>query len=1063
MAQQLHTDYLFRGTLADYDPDVADLIAHETARQARTLVMIPSESTVPEVVRGVLASSFHNIYAEGYPLDETRTMTEDQILDYDSRLPEYRRLADKRYYKGTEYADIVEALARRRAAELFATAEYPADRLFVNVQPLSGAPANNAIFSGLLTVGDTIMGLDLLLGGHLTHGSPVNRSGKQYKVVSYGLDPETERLDYDAIRALALEHRPKILIAGYTSYPFAPDWAVLRRIATEAGAYLMADVSHVSGLIIAGAYPSPVGYADVISFTTHKTLAGPRGAIILTHRADLAGKIDRAVFPGEQGGPHVNSIAALAVSLKLAATEQFRALQHQTVANAARFAERLAGRGIRIAYGGTDTHMVIIDCRPIVGPDGTALSGDYAARILDLAGIVANRNTVPGDVAALRASGVRFGTPWITQRGFTEAHIDRLADLVADLLFACVPFSYTGKRRAEPRAKVDFAVFQRVKREVRDLARSVGIDTDAPEAAYPHVSYLEWDSPAEYAESGSLFIRAIGHASAAAFLDPVLASRVLALGRGEQQPTRVLGPEGTVIARGVLERSGGDYILHTEHVGYVAEWLRALSDGFVLFDHDDPHAKIPGPVAIIDCPDTHDAVTALLADTEPFTPKTAYYIGQARAQAEAAPLPPFAWADPADPPLLRTPIHPRHLALGAKMAPFAGYEMPLWYTSVSDEHAAVRTRCGLFDVTHMGAFDVTGPNAAAFLDAVTTHDVHGLAIGDSQYTYFLAADGVPIDDLMIYRVGAERYLVVVNASNNDRDWAWLNAVLEGRVQIDPAHPARTLSAAGAGGVILRDLRAPETGEDRRVDVALQGPTSKAVLLALGTDEATRAGLSALPWAGVLHGTFGGFDLIVSRTGYTGERIAYELFVHPDGAAALFDALIAAGATPCGLAARDSLRTEAGLPLYGHELGVVLDGALTLNPADAGFGNYVRLWKPFFIGKAAFIAHEAARNAEIARFRLENRGARPAHPGDPVVDARGRVVGVVTSCSIDREGYQLGQAYLNSDQHGEGVKLGVFCGSARAKAATPAGAGIGARLTVPEPAVVLSRYPKKGGA
>ncbi|MCC6802305.1 MAG: serine hydroxymethyltransferase, partial [Anaerolineae bacterium] len=469
-------DFLFRGDLAELDPDVAELIRHETARQERYLILIPSESTVPYAVREALTSPFHNIYAEGYPLDETRTMTQAEILDYNARLPEYRRYADKRYYKGTEYADIVEALARRRAAELVATEKYPADRLFVNVQPLSGAPANSAVFTGLLNVGDTFMGLDLLQGGHLTHGSPVARSGKQYHAVSYGVDPQTERLDYDAIRALALECKPKLIIAGYTSYPYSPDWEKFAEIAHEVGAYLMADVSHVAGLIIGGVYPNPVGIADVITFTTHKTLAGPRGAVIVTHRSDIASKVDRGVFPGEQGGPHVHAIAALAVALRLAATDQFAELQRQTVINADRLAKKLAARGLRIPYGGTDSHMLLVDCKSVVGADGTPLSGDQAARILDLAGIVCNRNTIPGDPSALRASGIRIATPWITQRGFGEAEIDQLGDLIADLLFACVPFGYMGRKRAEPRAKVDFDTLMRVKLAVRDLARSVGID-----------------------------------------------------------------------------------------------------------------------------------------------------------------------------------------------------------------------------------------------------------------------------------------------------------------------------------------------------------------------------------------------------------------------------------------------------------------------------------------------------------------------------------------------------------------------------------------------------------
>ncbi|MBW4436469.1 MAG: serine hydroxymethyltransferase [Pleurocapsa minor GSE-CHR-MK-17-07R] len=1047
-------DFLFRGELAELDPDVAELVRQETARQERFLIMIPSESTIPEAVREALMSSFHNIYAEGYPLDETRTMTQQEILDYGARLPEYRRQADKRYYKGAEYANIVESLARRRVAELFATDKYPAEKLFVNVQPLSGAPANSAIFSGLINVGDTVMGLDLLQGGHLTHGSPVARSGKQYKATSYGVDPVTERLDYDAIRALALQHRPRILIAGYTSYPFPPDWAAFRSIADEVGAYLMADVSHVAGLIIAGDYPNPVGYADVISFTTHKTLGGPRGAVIITHRSDVASKVDRAVFPGEQGGPHVNQIAALAVAMRLATTEQFRELQHQTVKNATRLAEKLESRGIRVAYGGTGSHMVLIDCKSVVGPDGTPLSGDMAARILDLAGIVANRNTIPGDPSALRASGVRLGTPWITQRGFREKEIDQLGDLIADLLAACVPFSYTGKKRAEPRAKVDFATLERVKLAVKSLAESVGIDTDSGGAEYPHVTYLNTQDTQAY----TLFIRDIGHAAPAAFLNAALSSDVLALGKGQSQPTSVLNPDGSVMAHGTLERTSDDrYLLHVERGQRVASWLRGLSDGFVLFDPADPYAKVPGPVDV----QVIGRATALV--TGGAVAEKAYAVGFSGEQfagAQGSPLPVFSWTE-TEGPVKYTPLHALHLSLKAKMAPFAGYDMPLWYSSVSDEHHAVRKTAGVFDVTHMGVFDAYGPGAEAFLDAVTTNDLRGLAVGDSHYTYFLDTDGVPLDDLMIYRLAGDHFLVVVNASNNDKNWAWLNAVKSGTVMIDPAHPSRRV--AGGDRVTLRDLRDPQQGPDQRLDIALQGPNSKAILLGMA-DDASKAKLSGMAWANVVRATLNGVDVIVSRTGYTGERVAYELFVHPDHAVALFTALIQAGAAPCGLAARDSLRTEAGLPLYGHELGVVLDGALTLNPADAGFGNYVKLWKPFFVGKAAFVAHEQKRDAEIARFRLNNRGARPPHPGDPIVDARGRVVGVVTSCSIDSEGYQLGQVYLKQDVSADGTQLAVFCGAGRSKEGKPLSAlGLGDRAPMPEPVTIISRFPKKASS
>ncbi|MCL4251198.1 MAG: glycine cleavage system aminomethyltransferase GcvT [Anaerolineae bacterium] len=1036
-----HRDYLFRGDLEELDPDVAELIRHETARQQSYLILIPSESTVPAAVREALASSFHNLYAEGYPLDETRTMTQQEILDYGMRLPEYRRIADKRYYKGTEYSDIVEALARRRCAEVMATDEYPAEKLFVNVQALSGAPANNAIFGALLNLGDTIMGMDLLQGGHLTHGSPVNRSGKQYKAVGYGVDPVTEKLDYDAIMALALEHKPRLIVAGYTSYPYAPDWAKFREIADACGAYLMADISHVSGLVVAGAFPNPVGYADVISFTTHKTLHGPRGAAIVTHRADIAIKVDRSVFPGEQGGPHVNTMAAMAVSFRLATTEQFRELQRQTVANATRLAQKLSEHGLRISYGGTNTHMVLFDCKTVVGEDGTPLSGDMAARILDLCGIVANRNTIPGDVAALRASGVRLGTPWITQRGFGEAEIDQLAEIIARVIKACVPFSYTGKRREEPRAKIDFDVLQQAKLDVEALAKSVGIDTDVKADGYPHLYYMFADTVYGWQ---TLFIRG---AQAAKFLDAALTCDVHGLAEGQQQPTWILSPDGKPMSRAFLEKGPAGYYLYVaEKSNRVAAWLRSLSDGFVVFDPTDPYAKLPGPVDVQHQGPTAPGRLGLNAkaawdDDTGYAAHKAYFIGM-NGVAYAGPtgntLPAFTAPEETSETLLTTPLHGLHVEMGARMTAFAGYDMPVWYTSVAEEHMAVRTGAGVFDVTHMGVFEAKGAGAEAFLDAVTTNDVYSLATGESQYTYLLDTSGVPLDDLMIYKLGDGHYLIVVNASNNDKNWAWLNAVKDGRVMIDAAQPWRKLG--GRDRFTLRDLRAESSGADRRVDIALQGPQSKAILQGLGGSEADLKRVSGLAWAGVTQARLGEFDLIISRTGYTGERTAYELFVHPDQAAAFFRKLIAGGATACGLAARDSLRTEAGLPLYGHELG----GDLKLNPADAGFGSYVKLWKTFFVGKQAFIRHEGERDSEIVRFRLERKGARPPHSGDRVLNEAGETIGVVTSCSIDSERYQLGQAYVKEAYGNEGVRVIVQRHD---------GSG------TPEPAAVLSRFPK----
>lgn len=1039
-------DYLFRGALADIDPDVSELIRHETARQARYLIMIPSESTVPQAVREALSSAFHNIYAEGYPLESARQLTEDEILDYGARLTEYRRVSDERYYKGTEYADIVESLARRRAAELFATDAYPPEKLFVNVQPLSGAPANNAVYSALLTVGDTVMGMDLIQGGHLTHGSPVNRSGKQYKIVSYGIDPITEQIDYDAMRALALEHRPKMIIGGYSSYPHIPDWARYRAIADEVGAFLLADVAHVAGLIAAGVYPNPVGIADVVSFTTHKTLGGPRGAVIITHKKALATKIDRGVFPGEQGGPHVNTMAALAVALKLARTEQFVALQQQTVRNAVTLAGRLRERGLRIPFGGTATHLLNVDCKSVVGPDGTPLSGDMAARILDLCGIVCNRQTIPGDTSPLRPSGIRLGTPWITQRGFGDEETVALADIIADVLLACVPFSYSGRRRDISRASIDFDVLHAARIRVRELAASVGIDTDVAADDYPHFAYLDTvsDEPQRIVVKG---------AHATDFLNGALTSDIPSLRIGASQPTRILDPHARELAQGRVTRVGaGEYMLELSgNVGRAVTWLRSLSDAFVIIDPEDIAARLPGPVQVIVDSPLHDV--APLAEGEGYAPKP-FYIGQRAHAAPVSNIPQrvFTWSAEESPELLKTPLYGLHRQLGARMTSFAGYDMPVWYTSVKEEHAAVRNSAGVFDVTHMGVFDVRGPGAAAFLDAVSTNDVTGLAVGESHYTYFLDVQGIPLDDLMIYRLADEHYLVVVNASNNDKVWAWLNAAQRGEVVIDPAVPQRRLP--GPDAAVLRDLRDPSSGADRRVDIALQGRNSLDILLAMQSEDATKSRLKALPWAGVTYATLDGYDLIVSRTGYTMERIAYELFVHPDQAAGLFERLIALGAVPCGLASRDSLRTEGGLPLYGHEL----EGPQKLTPGDAGFANYVKLWKPFFVGKTAYAKREQTRDAEIVRFGLA-KGSRQAHQGDPVIDARGKVIGLVTSCAIDSQGTYTGLAYVKSDFTAEGTEFGIYCGSDRLSAVNLSGLTIGARAVAPERAVVLSRFYK----
>ncbi len=1047
-------DFLFRGTLRDVDPDVYALTQIEAERQYRKLILIASESAAPQAVREALSSTFQNLYAEGYPDEDTRLMGEPELLDYEARLAHYRRYSDPRYYKGVEYADLIEALARRRCAELFAGNGYSPDQLFVNVQALSGAPANNAVYHALVNPGDTVMGMNLLFGGHLTHGSAANRSGKYYKIVPYTIDPATQKIDMDEVARLAQEHRPKLIIVGYSSYPWAADFKRFRQIADSVGAFLMADMAHVAGLIAAGVYPNPVGIAHVTTFTTHKTLNGPRGACIITTDSALARKIDRAVFPGEQGGPHVNVFAALAAAFKLAATPEYKELQAQTVRNAVRFADQLKGHGFAIPFGGTESHLFNVDCKSVTGPDGTPLMGDMAARILDLAGIVTNRNTIPGDDSAARPSGLRLGTPWITQRGFKEPEIDKLAAAIAQVLKACRPFKYPGRKGDLFRARVDFEAFNDAKLKVRDLAQAAGIDYEPDHHGYPHFYYS--DDPVR---SGPATQVQVAGERAAEFLYWATTSDVYALADGQSHPTRLYTPQGQVA--GTLARAAADdftLTVPTDKAALTLTWLRDLSDGFVATDSADPLRKLPGPVYVRQA----GAAPAPAASGDALAAGKPWFIGASTWAIDTPePLPEFHWTEPANPPLKRTRLFDAHKALGGRMVPFAGWEMPVQYSGVREEHLATRQAAGLFDVSHMGVWEATGPTAAAFLDAVVTNEVAALRPGESAYAQFLAPNAHVLDDCYVYCRAAGRYLIVVNASNDDKDWAWVNAVLAGTVLIDHDRPWAT--APGRGGVVLRNLRDASAGADQRVDLALQGPKARDILLALGADAATTKRVKALKRTELCDAVIGGFDLIAARTGYTGETMGFELFVHPDQAPALWNKLLEVGAPlglkPAGLAARDSLRTEAGLPLYGEEMA----GALDLGVGAAGFESYVKTHKPWFVGRRAFLAQEGSRKGEIVRFRFNAKSGRMAHYGDPLVDDKGRVIGQVTSCSLDTDGFRLGQAFVEYKYTDENTPVFVFQSASDKPEKPRKGLQLGDKVTLPEPATVLSRFPKRKAA
>ena len=382
--------------LKTVDPEIQKAIDQELSRQREKLEMIASENIVSTAVMQAQGSILTNKYAEGYP--------------------------GKRYYGGCEYVDIVEQLAIDRAKKLFG-AEY------ANVQPHSGAQANTAVYFALLQPGDTILGMNLTDGGHLTHGSPVNISGKYFKIIPYGVDKETERIDYDELERLAKEHQPKLIVGGASAYSRVIDFERMAQIAKSVGAYFMVDMAHIAGLVAAGLHPSPVPYADVVTTTTHKTLRGPRGGLILCRDAEFSKQFNKAIFPGIQGGPLMHVVAAKAVAFKEALSDEFKVYQQQVLDNAKALADELVKKGFRIVSGGTDNHLMLVDLR------SKNITGKEAQFLLDEIGITANRNTIPFEpLSPFVTSGIRLGTPALTTRGLKEEDIREVADIIADVI-----------------------------------------------------------------------------------------------------------------------------------------------------------------------------------------------------------------------------------------------------------------------------------------------------------------------------------------------------------------------------------------------------------------------------------------------------------------------------------------------------------------------------------------------------------------------------------------------------------------------------------------------------
>lgn len=383
-------------TIKEVDSELYDSMVKEYERQQHNLELIASENIVSEAVLSAMGTFHTNKYAEGYPR--------------------------KRYYGGCQYVDVAEELAIKRAKKLFGVK-------YANVQPHCGSNANFAAYYALMQSGDTILGMTLADGGHLTHGAKVNMSGKLFNCVGYGINPDTELIDYDEVRRIALDCKPKVIVAGASAYPRIIDFAKFREIADEVGAYLVADIAHIAGLVATGLHPSPVGYAHIITSTTHKTLRGPRGGLILCDDEEIAKKIDKAVFPGSQGGPLMHVIAAKAVAFKEALSPEFKVYQQQIINNAQAMATRLMQRGIKLVSGGTDNHLMLVNLI------GSGVNGKQLESWLDEAHITVNKNSVPNEpLSPFITSGVRIGTPAVTTRGMKEAEMIEIADMIADIV-----------------------------------------------------------------------------------------------------------------------------------------------------------------------------------------------------------------------------------------------------------------------------------------------------------------------------------------------------------------------------------------------------------------------------------------------------------------------------------------------------------------------------------------------------------------------------------------------------------------------------------------------------
>eukprot|EP00043_Microstomoeca_roanoka_P020419 m.248122 g.248122 ORF g.248122 m.248122 type:complete len:1120 (-) comp17161_c7_seq1:125-3484(-) len=1005
---------------------VEESLRRETRRQRDELIMIASESICYPECEPMMASCFGNVYAEGQP-DLRLSRVSPALAADDSMFHAWhRRLSDGRFYRGCGEADRVELLAKYYIAQAFSllNGSPAADQIHANVQALSGSPANLAIYSALLKYGDRMLTLNLSHGGHLSHGSPFNVSGKLYKVTQYSVDPKSRLLNYDEIHRIAQETRPAMIVGGASAYPWDWDWKRLREIADDVGALLHADICHLAGLVVGGQLNNPLPYTDTVMFTTHKTLMGPRGAVIVTKDKNIARKIDNSVFPGMQGGPHVNNIAGIARMFEMIVQNRdaYCNLQKRIVENARVFAEALRNEGFDLEYHGTENHLMLIDLKTFKNKSGNALDGETASRLLENVGIVVNKNTLPGDATAAESSGLRIGTPWLTQRGITHDQIRDLARIMRELLGSAIGFQVWAPSGDEKcRARVPFQQLLKARREVLEISRSLPYPK-LDEEIYSDANFDPLRGAATINGMTGLLIRG---EKARLGLDQALTCDVLGLRDNEHSSGFFLNPDGSVLSSAVVANLGWGYnsscgpngeerlavFVPSDKAADVHAWLEALSDGYVELVENDPYMKIDGPLAV-DALTTKDVPTKVAqalesislpstiteSDSQTVAASKAFFVGQNKVRGPSGePLPRFEWT-PQPTELQRTVLHDWHEQNGGDMVPFAGWRMPVKYANISAEHRAIRTAAALFDVSHMSAISVKGPQALAFIETTMANTAARLVDNEAQYSYMIREDGTALDDAYVYRFNREHFMIVFNASNFERDFAWLTKVNEGAVCIDLENPTKR----APGPVELTPLR--DAGADSLLDIAFQGPKSLPILSRLVDRDEDRTALAEGKLNDIHHLTIRGMPVIAARTGYTGESVGFELFVHPDNTQKLWTLLLEEGredgVIAAGLGARDSARIEAGFPLFGHEL----EGPENLSLTEADYGYVSRLHRPFYIGRNPYIDRTHPRAKKI--LRLKGSGRKTAREGHAVLDEQGNPVGTITSFAFSDDNFNF---------------------------------------------------------